>query len=214
MAVDPNNLDSPTPSTAPDGLFTAEEVWNEIGWPTDTPQAQSYTPIPAIEATIQRVLRGYEDQAIAEIEQSSNRERFARVSEEQSLSVSAGSGPTGALGVATVPNDSLPYFFGKIVAEDGTPLAPTSDINQVAETAVSDWTDYRYERAGRDVLVLPKDLASIAVWLVPQADAIETVLDGIVPQINQEILEAARQALELRTQESERIEQEALREVG
>lgn len=210
MAIDPKNLDSPSPSTSPTGLITADEVWNEIGWPVeDNSNAQSYTPIETIQATIDRVLRGYEDQAIATIEKSDDMERYSRLSEQQKISLSDSSAVEG-LAVGTVPNTHLPYFLGKVVAPDGTPLAAKGDLSKLQHTSLS-WDDYAYELAGRDLFALPESLqgSDLTVYLIPETDAIETALDEIVPQINSEILQAAAQALERRTGEAQRIEQEA-----
>jgi hypothetical protein len=207
---DPTDLATRATTTAPDGLLTAEEVWNEIGWPVyEDATSQQYTPIDAIEATITRVLRQYEDQAIAQIERSDQAGRLARVSEEHRLSVQQGGEGLSTVGQTRVPQSHLPYFFGKVVAGDGTPLAPSSDVSRDAHVSPSMFDDYRYERAGRMVLVAPSTLSAVHVWLVPEAAAIETALEEIVPEINQEILDAARQALERRAEGARQIKTES-----
>lgn len=207
---DPEDLASRATTTAPDGLLTAEEVWNEIGWPVHSdPTSEQFTPMDSIRATITRVLRGYEDRAIAEIEQSGDLRRFSRLSDQHTLTVRPQSGGLRAVGRARVPKSHLPYFFSKVVAEDGVPLAPTDDATRAAHASVSLWDDYRYERAGRDVIVVPSDLSSIDVWLVPTSEAVEAALRGLVPEINQEILDASRQALERRAEGAGQIKAES-----
>lgn len=209
---DPDNLNSPPVTGESHGIITTEEVWNEIGWPVDNPHAESHTTLESIRATRDRILRGYNDQALAAIQQSEDFERYSRITEQQTVSISQGSGAYSNVGVGEVPGGYLPFFFSEVVADDNTPLAATDDVHKKAHTSLSDWQDYFYELAGRDIHVLPKDIDSIEVLMAPQDEAIEMTLGEIVPEINQQIIEAARQALELRTTEAERIKQEALGE--
>lgn len=213
MSVDPTSLSSPPPDISPQGILTAEEVWNEIGWPVeDNPNAQSYTPLEAIRTTIQRVVRGYTGQALTTIEQSEQPSRWAHLSQREDLDVQAGTGATMAVGEATLPTMYLPFFFRKVLAADGTPLTAVADVHRILQTSPEDWTDYRYERSGHTVYVVPGALSSISVWAIPKVTAVEHTLREAVPEINNQILEAAAEALERRTREAERIEQESLRE--
>lgn len=208
---DPTDLDSPLPNDyAPDGVVTAEEVWNEIGQPVDHPNSHSYTPIEAIQATINRVLRGYQDQVISQLSQAEDEGRFGQYQEPHTLTLSPHA-PNPNLAEASIPDRYLPYLFEDVVAPDGTPLGADEDIEETAYTALP-WDDFRYKLQGQLLLVLPDDIDEVTAYLVPRRKAIEEGLRGVVPDINQEIIEAARAALETRTEEAGRIEQEALRE--
>lgn len=209
--VDQRNLESEEPQGKFGGILSAEQVWNEIGGPPDDPNARAHFPLEAIEAVIDRVVRGYESQAIAEIEQSEDLRLYDEHARQEVLDVEAGTGGASNLGQAYVPRGFLSYFFGEVLAPDGTPLAPTQSLAKVAHTSLS-WDDYQYEKSGRLVYVLPASLSSITVQLVGRVFAIESALKGVVPEINAEIIEAAQRAKEKRLEQSQQIERETLSE--
>jgi len=202
------SLDNISSANAPsradvDGIVSVEEIWNEIGAPPDNPQARSHTPKETIAATRNRVLRGYDDQALSAVQQQGGLGPLARFAERVGLSVNEETN----IGTAQVPPDQFPLVLRALGPQD-TPIARSRDVARIAYTSLG-WQDYRFERQGRELLVVPPDLGTMTAYLVPQDMVVSSVLRESVPEINAEIIDACQEALKLRTGEAERIEQES-----
>lgn len=176
-------------------IITPEQLLVELGGPSDDPQARLRLSEEEAEAIIERVMRGYADEALARVQVQKADAEVAHVAQRVTIEVeSAPEDPTAS---GAIPGEYLPFVYDRAQGYvDGRwkKLTPDDDIHWTAETSA--FPRYRYQVAGRRIEVLPASLRKVRAYLVEWTDAIETVLRAQVSDINKEIIAAARQAVE------------------
>lgn len=196
---DIKQLNSPVPSVIPSGVITAEELWNELGAPVYADEgrnASSWTPIEALQSVINRVLRGYVDDVDARLDASSEVAALAHLAEPIPLVVEP-SGSNTRLAETKIPEAYLARLFDRVEGPNGEAYSPDDNIAHTAATTI--YPVRRYQVSGRTISIYPRMETSVTVWLIPRNDAVKTMLEDLVPEINTHIRKAGANLVDSRS---------------
>lgn len=235
LDIDPDNFDSPPPSgTEPanldadvrkaevvdlnwgfiqaiEGIITLDELWSEIGMPvTDNHDAQSWFSEAMLQGVINRVLRQIEAPVEEAILSSRKEDRFSHLTTAEELEVSI-SDDNPMVADAVIPDQYLPWVWGKVVDSLGNAMSRDQGIHVTAQTQV--FQKYRFETSGRRIQVLPRDTKYIVAEFIPMREAIISLLSESTEKINQAIIQAAKAALEARIEQYKGVESQGKRQM-
>lgn len=181
---------------APDaykGFLTSDQLYVEVGRPSQNPASDTYFPRPALDAILQRHL----DRVEAAIESALNEagpDNVAHLTEQHILAVKKNYATPGLAG-GELPNDVIAYIYRAYYGDAEVAMAYDNDLPRLARRALPGVTRYAVRLSGRDVECLPNADGALHLYVVRRERALEGVMPTVIEEINAAVLRDARSAL-------------------
>lgn len=182
--------------TAPDtykGLLTADQLYIEVGRPSQNPASDTYFPRESLDAICQRHL----DRMEASIESALNEagpDNVAHLTEQRFVQAKKNYATPGLAGAA-LDEDVIAYVYRAYHGDSEHPMAYDGDLARKARRALPGVRRYAIRLSGRDVECLPNEDATLVVYVVRRDRALEGVMPQVIEEINGAMLRDARSAL-------------------
>lgn len=177
-----------------DILIDVTDLRQRVGGPSANPSSDSYVSDTHLQNVIDLVRDEGEEIVERKMETLSNEQILAMdsVFSEVSITVTAGS----VVATGDIPADNLPVVM-KAYINDGTHLENDNDIHTTGNIYTIDCgiIKYRYDIIGDKVLVLPNNTGTVIMHLPTKDEVRQILVADIISQMNNEIVDKARQMI-------------------
>ena len=185
-----------------EGLISRDELYREIGSPSQDPSGDTYFPKEGLQAIITRHLQRFEKEIERKLSDQGP-DQVAHLADRYTMRLPPDFATPGLAG-AKLPDSVVPYIFRATLVERGennnietrTQLQYDNALDRLVERYAPGKGYRRIRLSGRNLEVLPNKEAALYCYLVPRSKALEGLLPEVVVDVNAAIKEEARQAVE------------------
>lgn len=182
-------------------LYTADDLREHIGNPTDLPTAEGYVSQAALEKIALEGRTMLIDGALAAVRTQGLDGLTVTLGEQVPLELRP-SGHSTRLAVADIPVGTFPYAF-EVSDPEGRGITYRKDLELFA---ASDWTGRGrgYCVRGRELYVYPASLEAVSAQFASEEEVVRQVQSERVPEVNQMMVQKAARLMDRTTREQAR----------
>jgi hypothetical protein len=182
------------------GIISVDQLRDEIGDPTTNTQFAGHITDSMLQGIIDNHVDWLEKQAYQRLQEG--KAKPVKRTEDVAITLSQNA-PFPELATGTLGSNHFPYATEAIVKSpstyNGEPL--DYDPRLITKAKKIFYDAFMFDIENRDVLVYPKDVEEITVMVPRLEDAIEEIMGDIFSEVNNNIINRARQMQQARTQE-------------